>query len=54
MTSLGQRIKSLRAERQLQQRQLALKAGLTPSMLSQIESAFGQPAEAIAERPFAS
>jgi transcriptional regulator with XRE-family HTH domain len=38
MTSLGQRIKDLRAERQLQQRQLAEKAGLTPSMLSQIES----------------
>ncbi len=38
MSSLGQRIKALRAERQLQQRQLAEKAGLTPSMLSQIES----------------
>ena len=38
MTSLGGRIKSLRAERGLQQRQLAEKAGLTPSMLSQIES----------------
>ncbi len=38
MTALGQRIKSLRAERQLQQRQLAEKAGLTPSLLSQIES----------------
>ena len=38
MTTLGQRIKALRAERQLQQRQLAEKAGLTPSMLSQIES----------------
>jgi transcriptional regulator with XRE-family HTH domain len=38
MTSLGQRIKVLRAERQLQQRQLAEKAGFTPSMLSQIES----------------
>ena len=38
MTSLGDRIKSLRAERQLQQRQLAEKAGLTASMLSQIES----------------
>jgi transcriptional regulator with XRE-family HTH domain len=36
--SLGQRIKGLRAERALQQRQLAEKAGLTPSMLSQIES----------------
>ena len=38
MTSLGQRIKALRADRQLQQRQLAEQAGLTPSMLSQIES----------------
>ncbi|HYB41149.1 MAG TPA: cupin domain-containing protein [Candidatus Methylomirabilis sp.] len=38
MTSLGQRIKALRGDRQLQQRQLAEKAGLTPSMLSQIES----------------
>ncbi|HUG35817.1 MAG TPA: helix-turn-helix domain-containing protein [Candidatus Limnocylindrales bacterium] len=38
MISLGQRIKALRAERVLQQRQLAEKAGLTPSMLSQIES----------------
>ncbi|HVQ77900.1 MAG TPA: XRE family transcriptional regulator [Candidatus Binatia bacterium] len=38
MTSLGQRIKGLRAERGLQQRQLAEKAGLTPSMVSQIES----------------
>jgi transcriptional regulator with XRE-family HTH domain len=38
MTTLGARIKALRAERQLQQRQLAEKAGLTPSMLSQIES----------------
>jgi transcriptional regulator with XRE-family HTH domain len=38
MTTLGQRIKALRTERQLQQRQLAEKAGLTPSMLSQIES----------------
>ena len=38
MTSLGERIKALRAERALQQRQLAEKAGLTPSMLSQIES----------------
>ncbi len=36
--TLGERIKALRAERQLQQRQLAEKAGLTPSMLSQIES----------------
>ena len=38
MISLGQRIKALRAERALQQRQLAEKAGLTPSLLSQIES----------------
>jgi len=38
MKPLGERIKALRAERQLQQRQLAEKAGLTPSMVSQIES----------------
>ena len=38
MTSLGARIKGLRAERGLQQRQLAEKAGMTPSMVSQIES----------------
>ena len=38
MTALGERIKSLRTERQLQQRQLAEKAELTPSMVSQIES----------------
>ena len=37
-SALGQRIKALRAERDLQQRQLAEKAGLTPSMVSQIES----------------
>ena len=36
--TLGERIKRLRAERALQQRQLAEKAGLTPSMVSQIES----------------
>ena len=36
--ALGERIKALRAERELQQRQLAEKAGLTPSMVSQIES----------------
>jgi transcriptional regulator with XRE-family HTH domain len=36
--SLGERIKALRTERELQQRQLAEKAGLTPSMVSQIES----------------
>ncbi|MBI2160506.1 MAG: helix-turn-helix domain-containing protein [Candidatus Rokubacteria bacterium] len=38
MTALGTRIKGLRAERGLQQRQLAEKAELTPSMVSQIES----------------
>jgi transcriptional regulator with XRE-family HTH domain len=38
MTALGARIKALRLERELQQRQLAEKAGLTPSMVSQIES----------------
>jgi transcriptional regulator with XRE-family HTH domain len=38
MTALGQRIKAFRAERALQQRQLAEKADLSPSMLSQIES----------------
>ena len=38
MTALGGRIKALRAERELQQRQLAEKAELTPSMVSQIES----------------
>ena len=38
MTSLGARIKSLRLERGLQQRQLAEKANLAPSMVSQIES----------------
>jgi transcriptional regulator with XRE-family HTH domain len=38
VTALGERIQALRAERALQQRQLAEKAGLTPSMLSQIES----------------
>jgi transcriptional regulator with XRE-family HTH domain len=37
-TSLGERIKALRGERGLQQRQLAEKAELTPSMVSQIES----------------
>jgi transcriptional regulator with XRE-family HTH domain len=36
--SLGRRIRALRAERELQQRQLAEKAALTPSMVSQIES----------------
>lgn len=38
MTPLGARIKGLRAERELQQRQLAEKAGMTPSMVSQIEA----------------
>jgi transcriptional regulator with XRE-family HTH domain len=38
MTTLGERIRALRAERELQQRQLAEKAGLAPSMVSQIES----------------
>ena len=38
MSSLGERIRRLRAERELQQRQLAEKADLTPSMVSQIES----------------
>jgi len=38
VSSLGERIKALRMERELQQRQLAEKAGLTPSMVSQIES----------------
>jgi transcriptional regulator with XRE-family HTH domain len=38
MTPLGTRIKALRMERELQQRQLAEKAELTPSMVSQIES----------------
>jgi transcriptional regulator with XRE-family HTH domain len=38
VTTLGARIKTLRQERTLQQRQLAEKADLTPSMVSQIES----------------
>jgi transcriptional regulator with XRE-family HTH domain len=38
VTTLGARIKALRKERELQQRQLAEKAQLTPSMVSQIES----------------
>jgi transcriptional regulator with XRE-family HTH domain len=38
VTPLGERIKALRGERLLQQRQLAEKAGMTPSMVSQIES----------------
>jgi transcriptional regulator with XRE-family HTH domain len=37
-STLGERIKALRADRELQQRQLAEKAGLTPSLVSQIES----------------
>ncbi len=36
--TLGERVRQLRGERALQQRQLAEKAGLTPSMVSQIES----------------
>jgi transcriptional regulator with XRE-family HTH domain len=36
--TLGERLKALRQERGLQQRQLAEKSGLTPSMVSQIES----------------
>ncbi len=35
---VGERIKALRQERGLQQRQLAEKSGLTPSMVSQLES----------------
>jgi transcriptional regulator with XRE-family HTH domain len=38
VTALGARIRALRGERELQQRQLAEKADLTPSMVSQIES----------------
>lgn len=38
MTALGARLRALRLERELQQRQLAEKAGLAPSMVSQIES----------------
>jgi len=38
LTALGERIRALRHERELQQRQLAEKAELTPSMVSQIES----------------
>jgi transcriptional regulator with XRE-family HTH domain len=38
VTALGARIKGLRVERGLQQRQLAEKAGMTPSMVSQIEA----------------
>jgi transcriptional regulator with XRE-family HTH domain len=38
VTALGERIKALRLERGLQQRQLAEKAELAPSMVSQIES----------------
>jgi transcriptional regulator with XRE-family HTH domain len=36
--SLGVRLKSLRTERGLRQKELAEKAGLTPSLVSQIES----------------
>src|SRR5436309_1338685 len=38
VTALGDRIRALRNERELQQRHLAEKAELTPSMVSQIES----------------
>jgi transcriptional regulator with XRE-family HTH domain len=38
LAPLGERIKALRLERELQQRQLAEKAELTPSKVSQIES----------------
>ncbi len=38
MNALGVRIKTLRQERGLLQKQVAEKAGLTPSMVSQIES----------------
>jgi transcriptional regulator with XRE-family HTH domain len=38
VTPLGERVRALRRERELQQRQLAEKADLTPSMVSQIES----------------
>ncbi len=38
MTTLGARIKALRAEGRVSQRELAEKADLTPSMVSQIES----------------
>jgi transcriptional regulator with XRE-family HTH domain len=36
VTALGERIKRLRGERELQQRQLAEKARTTPNMVSQI------------------
>jgi len=38
VTTLGGRIRALRTEREMQQRQLAEKAELAPSMVSQIES----------------
>jgi transcriptional regulator with XRE-family HTH domain len=38
VTTLGERVRALRQERGLQQRQVAEKAELTPSMVSQIES----------------
>lgn len=38
MTTLGERVRALRRERGLPQRQLAEKAELTPSLVSQIES----------------
>src|SRR3972149_28183 len=41
--TVGERLKILRLERALQQRQLAEKANLTPSMVSQIESGAPTP-----------
>ncbi|HET9490523.1 MAG TPA: XRE family transcriptional regulator [Methylomirabilota bacterium] len=38
MTTLGERVRALRRDRGLQQRQLAENAEMTPSMVSQIES----------------
>lgn len=38
VNSLGSRVRQLRVERGLQQRQLAEQAGLTPSLVSQLES----------------
>lgn len=38
VNSLGERVRQLRMERGLQQRQLAERAGLTPSLVSQLES----------------
>lgn len=64
--SLGSRVKALRRERGIQQKELAHRAGLTPSFVSQIESdkltpslhtlgrlagAFGVPIGALFEQP---